>query len=656
MSLTLSSSPGPRLVLIRRAVLTPAVFVLLAVTGLLPLACRGDALSGERPEENLSSDPDSPLNSKEADLLFFAESIPTFTLTLPEEEWEALKKNAAAEEYTEATLSFEGEDMGVVGLRFKGGYGSLYACVDEQGNLLCPKLSMKLKFDKYYSDKRFYGMKRLNLHSMVRDATKLHDKISYGLYRDSGVIAPRSHWAVVEVNGESLGVYATVEQIDGRFSADRWPDDKDGNVYKEVWPMHDDPQVYQDALETNETTATHERMLAFAAALEGATAEEALAALDEFSDTDNLYAYMAVQDAIVNWDGITAWYCGEWGCSNHNFYWYVEEISGKVTLVPWDLDSTLNPAAPLGHVPHWTLEPEDCGARYDAFGTTEVMAPGCTPFFQGLRSDYDRYAAAIEALIAGPFELEKVRADIDEYRELLRPAIEADPTMQGTAGWEADVDLLKSDLELLHERLHALMNGMPLTAFGIAADSVSDFEEVSSLSLTLGSALYAAPSTSALHGLSTDFPLGGAQDLLLDFTFRDEPSGGFNQWVSLALLMTGGVVDLSAYSGLRFDLIAEGPREVRVDLDSFLESGRDQGIRPGWNISATSEVQTFTLHFEELAVPVWATDPGDDLARILASVSGLVLQPQVNGRNADGQLGADVSEEGFLQIDNIEFF
>ncbi len=622
----------------------------------LPLACRGDNLSdADEPNEDLSTDPDSPLNHKDADRLFFASAIPRMKLSLPKAEWEALKKNADDEIYTEASLTFEGEDMGVVGLRFKGGYGSLFACLDEQGNLLCPKLSMKLKFNEYVSGKRFYGMKRLNLHSMVRDDTKMHDKISYGLYRDSGVIAPRSHWAVVEVNGESLGLYATVEQIDGRFTEQRWPDDGHGNLYKEVWPQYDGPEAYQDALKTNETVGTHERMLTFAAALKDASPEEALDALDEFSDTDQLYAYMAVQDATANWDGITAWYCSEYGCSNHNFYWYVQS-SGDLILIPWDLDSTLNPAAQLGHVPHWTVVPDDCDQRYDAFGIIEVAAPGCNPFFQGLASDYDRYATKVQELIDGPFAISKVSADIDRYTELLRDAVGDDPTMQGISGWEENVARMKADLTFLHERLLALRDREPLTPFGILPGAVMDFESVGGLSLTLGSLLYSAPNTSAQHLINSISPSAGANDLRLEYIFRDEPTGTWNQWIALNLLMEGGVQDLSSFSGLRFDIVAEGPREVRVDLDSALESGRNEGIRPGWLIYVTEEVQTISLDLADLAVPDWAVDPGDDLAAILQTVSGLILQPQAAGRDSSGLLGADVEDTGFIQIDNIEFF
>ncbi|XXY47115.1 hypothetical protein WME91_44645 [Sorangium sp. So ce269] len=93
--------------------------------------------------------PDPALADRDADELYAADEVPRFDFHLPEERWAELKRNARDEEYVEAEACYKGKSLGVVGLRFKGGYGTLQMCFDAQGNLTCPKLSMKVKFDEY---------------------------------------------------------------------------------------------------------------------------------------------------------------------------------------------------------------------------------------------------------------------------------------------------------------------------------------------------------------------------------------------------------------------------------------------------------------------------------------------------------------------------
>ena len=49
--------------------------------------------------------------------------------------------------------------------------------------------------------------------------------LAYGLYREQGLPAPRSTWALLKVNGEDLGLFSMVEQIDGRFTAENFAGD-----------------------------------------------------------------------------------------------------------------------------------------------------------------------------------------------------------------------------------------------------------------------------------------------------------------------------------------------------------------------------------------------------------------------------------------------
>ena len=184
-----------------------------------------------------SGSTDLPFSGGNATDLFNYHHVPMFDVYLPPGAWENLKINARDEEYTEAFACFEGSDIGRVGIRFKGSYGSLYNCFDENGKNICRKLSMKIKFDEYDPNNRFFGLSRLNFHGNRYDDTYLRERLAYDLFHEMGIAAPRTAWAMLRVNNEFQGLFGMVEQVDGCFIADRWPDNPDGNLYKEAWPV-----------------------------------------------------------------------------------------------------------------------------------------------------------------------------------------------------------------------------------------------------------------------------------------------------------------------------------------------------------------------------------------------------------------------------------
>lgn len=597
----------------------------------------------------------APFASDDTDEIFNASEVPVFSVTFAEGKWEQLQEDALLEEYVEAELNYADKDIGSIGVRFKGAYGSLVLCFDAQGNQICPKLSMKLKFDETDPAKRFYGMKRINFHAMVRDPSKLHDKISYQLFREMGVIAPRSSWARLEVNGESLGLFALVEEIDGRFTEDRWPDDGDGNLYKEAWPLTSSSEHYANALETNEETATHETYVSFFEELSQASAADLPATLDNWMDRDQLYKYMAVSDAIGNWDGVTAWYCSGSACGNHNYFMYQHALEDRFTLIPWDLDSTLSPSTPFDHIPHWT-DPGDCDTRYVVFGSTEARSAGCDPLFQALAADRTRYEDAIDELLQGLFQADDLRVQIDEHVALISDEIANDPTLNGTLPWLSAVERLKSDLDLLVEKISTIRDGDPVVPQRLDPAVITDFEDASRLQIATGVTSYSNTASSASFGLNLLDPLAGTRDVRFDFTYRDEGTTAWGQWAVFRLSLLETSQDLSSLTGVRFLIRGDAGRVVRVDLDSGAYSDGDSGAKFGWEITLDEAGSEVSLKFLDSAYPVWATPNADELVEVLAACLGLAFTPAPRGRDGTGFLGAGVEDSGFVIVDDVEFF
>ncbi|WP_438019083.1 CotH kinase family protein [Sorangium sp. So ce315] len=604
---------------------------------------------------------DPTLADRDADELFAADEVPRFDFHLPDERWAELKANARDEEYVEAEACYEGKRLGVVGLRFKGGYGTLQMCFDAQGNLTCPKLSMKVKFDEYVDGQRFYAQKRLNFHSMIWDPTRLHERIAYGLYREMGVAAPRSAWATLHVNGESQGLFSMVEEVDGRFLESNFPEGPDGDLYKEAWPASDEASYYAERLETNEDEATHERFMAFAADLASAEGDERLAALSRWADIEQLQRYMAVDEAIMNWDGVTTFYVDPaGGANNHNFFIYDDPSSGKFHLIPWDMDQTLGVSTYFGQVPRWTQAPEACPAVVPVFmGSERVRVPGCDPLFGALGQDPAGYQAALQALLEGPFEEGRIEEQVDRYAALIRAAVEEDPLGPGLAAWEPAVARLKNEVPMLRERLRRFASDTPLAPFSFTATGINDFEAADTLELYVGTLLATNSASGAVQGLTQDAPLGGAQSLLLSFDFRDE-AYAWGQYVYFTVPLAEGSVDVTPLEGVRFRARADAARWLRVDVESPAQTNGIAGVRHGWDVRLSAEPQIIELKLADMALPGWAIDqgldPGDDVSDVLASIIGLAFSPEANGIRSNGFLGRGKVDSGTIVIDDVEFY
>lgn len=404
-------------------------------------------------DDDSSSGPDGGAGadggSGDAALIFDESTIRTYELEVAPADWEWLNANATLEEYVPATLHFDGETYPDIAIRYKGGYGSLYSCFDSDGNRTCDKLSIKLAFDEFDPEGRFFGLKKLNFHSMEADPSKMHDAIVYQLFRDQEVPAPRTAYARVIVNGELIGLYAVVEQIDGRFTRARFPDGGEGNLYKEVWPQHTTEQPYLDALETNQDEMpSADKMVRFAQALAAGGEAGFAGVIESWMDGDQLMRTMAVARLVDSWDDIVAWYCvsGQ-PCFNHNYYWYESTAEDRVWLIPWDVDHTFEEPSPIRTyfgMPDWDAIDADC-TPVDLFLGVQGRAPACDPFLRGMATQmWDRYAAASQALLDGDFAEVAMGARIDQLHALIADAVAEDPNGPTVSDWETGVSDLRA--------------------------------------------------------------------------------------------------------------------------------------------------------------------------------------------------------------------
>jgi hypothetical protein len=456
-----------------------------------------------------------------------------------------------------------------------------------------------------------------------------------------------------------------VEEIDGRFTQNRWQGQGDGNLYKEAWPLSTEPEDYAAALETNEESATHEAFATFAGELQAAPNPTARRdVLGRWTDLDLLARYMAVDDAIANIDGVTAIYCDQEdpsACGNHNYFFYLSEDQTRFQLVPWDLDATFWPQTSYDNAPPWQVTPESCDVRYRVGSDGANLAPpGCDPLFSALAADLTDYDLALQSLLEGPFSVSAAEKAIDRHATLIASAVALEPGGHTMERWQNEVAMLKHNVPLLHARAHARRKGLTPAALDLSLSAVNDFEAIDAAVLALLPAFSNPSSKTSLElagaRSSGDAALEGQQSLRLAFEYHNEGQTPWDQWTNLALPFQGRPVDLSQPSGIRLTLRTDSPRTVRVDLDSVLYEASVEGIKFGWDVAASDIPLTVELAFADATLPVWARATGDQLPVIRQRVEALAFHPICNGRDGAGLLAEGSTDAGFLELDAIELF
>jgi spore coat protein CotH len=403
-------------------------------------------------------------------LLFSPNKVHSFDFTISKKDSLLMEKEALEELYRPAQLSFDGKSLGIVGLRYKGSSFSLGSCFDavtgERYNTeMCHKISLKVKFNKYQDKLRLCEMKELNLHSMFSDDSKMRDMLAYKLFRDMGIYSPRTSYVKVSFNGVFQGLFLAVEAIDGRFTKARWPEAGDGNLYKEVWPISNSLSYYFNKLETNNDdldSTKVARMVDFYNAVDSSDSETFTKNVSPFVDFNYWIRYLAVDRAIKNWDGITAWYSGPNHRNNHNYFLYEEEkADGKVWLIPWDLDNTFHredPFIDVEGVPNWNEKPQSCQLVPVFKGTTMVTPSNCDKF-TGLTADnyWTEFVMTGNELLNKIFTIDNMAESIDNYSSIIDTLIEEDPYVDYNV-WKEDVNTLKEIIRLLHNQFYKYVN------------------------------------------------------------------------------------------------------------------------------------------------------------------------------------------------------
>jgi len=259
--------------------------------------------------------------------------VSNVNLTLPQASFDTLNNNPGTTVYQRASVRITTADGQVttladIGVRIKG---------QATRTNLYGKAPLKLKFDAFVTGQKFMGLTRMTLNSMVQDPSFVHEDSAYRLYRAMGVIAPRTTYSWLTLNGADFGLYANVESVDQQMLK-RWM--TPAHLYSSNCYLADITPSQSGCYDTNygDTNRSDLNAAIATSALDGAAWWTEINKVADMTAVINL---MATDLYTSNWDGYTD--------VVQNNYYLAFDTAGKFRIIPWGQDGAfpMDPSAQL---------------------------------------------------------------------------------------------------------------------------------------------------------------------------------------------------------------------------------------------------------------------------------------------------------------------
>ena len=220
-----------------------------------------------------------------------------------------------------ATVTIDGEEIPVTGVRKKGNLGSQ--------STLIP--AMKLRFDEFVSGQRYHGLDRLALNNSKSDPSYARTCLGYALFTAAGFAAPRCTYAHVVVNDQDLGPYVAIDEVHSQFLARNF-ERADGNLYEGTASDFRDDAIGGFEQETNQDSdASRADLQAVLDAL-SVDDDQLRPRLSEVVNLPEFIRFWAVESLIWHRDG----YSG----NANNFFIYADPADGgRFHFIPWGPDA-----------------------------------------------------------------------------------------------------------------------------------------------------------------------------------------------------------------------------------------------------------------------------------------------------------------------------
>jgi spore coat protein CotH len=240
-----------------------------------------------------------------------------------------------------AAATVDGKKYPNVGVHFRG--MSSYMGVG-----MGSKRSLNLSFDMGDSKQRLYGYKTLNLLNSHEDPSML-STVLYSHIARQYMPAPKANFVKVVINGESWGIYASVQQFDKVFLQEnykstkgtRWkvrgsPGGRGGLEY-----FGDNIADYKRVFEikSEDKEEAWKSLVNLCKVLNQTPADKLEAALKPLIDIDEVLWFLALDNALINCDG--------YWIRSSDYGIYLDE-KNKFHIIPHDMNEAFRPGGGPG--------------------------------------------------------------------------------------------------------------------------------------------------------------------------------------------------------------------------------------------------------------------------------------------------------------------
>lgn len=240
-----------------------------------------------------------------------------------------------------ATVTVDGKTYKNVGFSFRG--MSSYFGVGAGS-----KRSMNVSFDLADDKQRWHEQKTLNLLNCHEDATFLNS-VLYSHIANQYIPAPKANMVKVVINGESWGVYSSVQQFDKEFLKENYKTTKGTR-----WKVKGNPGAQSGLEYTGDTLDDYKRrytmktgdgtdekawkaLVNFCKVLNTTPADKLEEALKPICDVDGLLWFLALDVALINCDG--------YWIRSSDYSIYLDD-KGKFHFTPHDMNEAFR--QPMG--------------------------------------------------------------------------------------------------------------------------------------------------------------------------------------------------------------------------------------------------------------------------------------------------------------------
>lgn len=354
--------------------------------------------------------------------------------------WQQMLDNHDTENFVLASLTYKGIQYDSVAVQFKG--QTSFRKAVENGS---EKLSFSIKLDEIRDGQDIEGYNNFNLNNAFQDASFMKEVLYARLSREF-MPGLKGNFVRLSLNGEDWGLYANIQQLNGDFIREWFPDSdgirwradappdaqasisepdsqplstrdvtertpKWGNGTSALNYLGDNPSHYQQyyTLKNSEMENPWSYLVRVCDVLNSTPLDQLKDSLSAYMDIDATLWFLA-QEILFSDDDSYVYKGGM------DYYLYLDRESGKMLPLEFDGNSAMN----FRNV-EWSPLMNTDSINYPLLNRLLAIPE--------LRQ---RYIAHAKTIIDQAFDVEYANAIVDQYAELINPILLTDPKIDYT--------------------------------------------------------------------------------------------------------------------------------------------------------------------------------------------------------------------------------